>query len=297
MDWDKLRIFYAVAQAGSFTRAGEMLGLQQSSVSRQISTLEESLGIQLFQRHARGLVLTEQGEMLHHTAESIFAQLSQVEAKLTDTKDVAAGPLQITMPGFLGVTWLAKHIGAFHDEHPDIAITFLLDDRVLNLGMREADAAIRLYKPEQQDLIQRQVTNLHFSICASKDYLQKRGTPKEFADLRNHRLVTLPAHGLNAPFKDHAWLTHKLKIADEGQNPNLVRITTLTGVSYAISAGLGIGLLPDYLIRENKNLVTLFPEEKPDPVAVYFVYPEGRKNARRITLFRDFLLKTAQTLA
>ncbi len=136
MDWDKLRIFHAVAEAGSFTHAGETLNLSQSAVSRQISSLEESLGVTLFHRHARGLLLTEQGELLHKTARDIFGKLSMIEGQISDSRQLAEGPMRITVAEFIGSTWLAPRLGQLRDLHPDIQMTVLLDDRILNLGMR-----------------------------------------------------------------------------------------------------------------------------------------------------------------
>ena len=95
MDWDKLRIFHAVAEAGSFTHAGETLNLSQSAISRQVSSLEQSLKLPLFHRHARGLILTEQGEDLYRTAHDVFQQLAMTEARLTDSKESPRGPLNI----------------------------------------------------------------------------------------------------------------------------------------------------------------------------------------------------------
>ena len=143
MDWDKLRIFYAVAEAGSFTHAGETLNLSHSAVSRQISTLEESIGVTLFHRHARGLILTEEGELLHKTAGEIFGKLAMIEGQLADSRQLPEGPLRITVAEFIGSTWLAPKLAQLREEHPDIQLTMLLDDRILNLSMREADAAIR----------------------------------------------------------------------------------------------------------------------------------------------------------
>ena len=98
MDWDKLRIFHAVAEAGSFTHAGESLNLSQSAVSRQISALEESLNVSLFHRHARGLILTEQGELLYRTAHEVFAKLAMAEAQLSESKDRPKGQLRSPPP-------------------------------------------------------------------------------------------------------------------------------------------------------------------------------------------------------
>ncbi len=290
MDWDKLRIFYAVAEAGSFTHAGETLNLSQSAVSRQISTLEESIGVSLFHRHARGLILTEEGELLHKTAAEIFGKLAMIEGQLADSRQLPEGPLRITVAEFIGSTWLAPKLAQLRSEHPDIQLTMLLDDRILNLSMREADAAIRLYKPEQPDLIQRHLTNINFHICASKDYLKANGTPKTVKDLKKHTLIGYPEN-VPAPFADPNWL---FRMADnEGEfGSNAIMMNSIYGIYETVKAGAGIAALPDYLIEKEKNIVQILPETTRPPVEVYFVYPEERRHSKRIGIFKDFLLKT-----
>ena len=147
MDWDKLRVFHAVAEAGSFTHAGELLNLSQSAVSRQISALEESLNLPLFHRHARGLILTEQGELLYQTARDVFSRLAMTEALLTESRERAQGPLKITTTVAFGSLWLTPRIKDFLDRFPDIAVTMVLFDGELDLAMREADIAIRMMPP------------------------------------------------------------------------------------------------------------------------------------------------------
>jgi len=293
MDWDKLRIFYAVAEAGSFTHAGETLNLSQSAVSRQISTLEESIGVSLFHRHARGLILTEEGELLHNTAGEIFGKLAMIEGQLADSKQLPEGPLRITVAEFIGSTWLAPKLQQLREEHPDIQMIMLLDDRILNLGMREADAAIRLYKPEQPDLVQRHLTDIHFHICASKDYLKKSGTPKSVKDLQNHALVGYPEN-VPAPFADPNWLFRIAELEPE-TNRNVIMLNSIYGIFEAVKSGAGIAALPDYLIARDKDLVTILPDAIRPPVGVYFVYPEERRHSKRIGIFKDFLLKTIES--
>ena len=111
MDWDKLKVFHAAAEAGSFTHAGEQLGLSQSAVSRQVSALEQELGVSLFHRHARGLILTEQGELLHHTAHVVFMKLEAARAKLTDSRERPNGELRVTTTPGIGVHWLTPRLG------------------------------------------------------------------------------------------------------------------------------------------------------------------------------------------
>jgi len=129
MDWDKLRVFHAVAEAGSFTHAGEDLNLSQSAVSRQISALEESLSTTLFHRHARGLILTEQGELLYNTAHEVFGKLSLVEARLRDSKDSPSGDLRVTATVALGSTWLAPLMAEFMAKYPEIELPLSLKTR------------------------------------------------------------------------------------------------------------------------------------------------------------------------
>src|SRR3954452_7818155 len=144
MDWDKLRVFHAVAEAGSFTHAGESLNLSQSAVSRQISALEESLNVPLFHRHARGLILTEQGDLLYHTARDVFAKLSMTEGLLTESKDRPKGPLKVTTSVAFGWIWLPPRIREFLELHPDIQGALVVDDSDLDLSMLDADGAIRI---------------------------------------------------------------------------------------------------------------------------------------------------------
>ena len=293
MDWDKLRIFHAVAEAGSFTHAGETLNLSQSAVSRQISSLEESLGVTLFHRHARGLLLTEQGELLHKTARDIFGQLSMIEGQLLDSKQLPEGPLRITVAEFIGSTWLAPNLGRFREQYPDIQLTILLDDRILNLGMREADAAIRLYKPEQPDLIQRQLTTLNFRICASSSYLKKHGTPKDIKDLQSHTLIGFPEN-VPAPYADPNWLFRIAGVDPEDYN-KIIMMNSLYAIQRAVESDAGIASLPDYMIRQNPDLQIILPEAERAGVDMYFVYPEERRHSKRIAIFKDFLLKTIES--
>ncbi len=290
MDWDKLRIFHAVAEAGSFTHAGKSLNLSQSAVSRQVSTLEESLGVTLFHRHARGLLLTEQGELLHKTARDIFAKLSMIEGQLMDTRKLPEGPLRITVAEFIGSTWLAPKLAEFREDHPDIQLTVLLEDSILDLGMREADAAIRLYEPEQPDLVQRHLTTIHFHVCGSKDYFKKHGKPKKAKDLKNHTLIGYPEN-VTEPFTDPNWI-FRIAGVDPDHNTNMLMMNSLYAIHKAVITGAGIAALPDYLVTKSDDIEIVLPEIERDGVEMYFVYPEERRKSQRIAAFRDFLLKS-----
>jgi DNA-binding transcriptional LysR family regulator len=290
MDWDKLRVFHAVAEAGSFTHAGEALNLSQSAVSRQISALEETLQVPLFHRHARGLILTEQGEALNRTVREVFAKLAMTEALLTESKEKPAGRLKITTTVGFGSSWLAPRIAQFLDAYPDVSVTLLLDDTDLDLAMREADVAIRMHAPRQPDLIQRHLVDLRWVICASPGYLAAHGTPQRPEDLAEHRLVLFGDY--RPPVPDVNWLAEIGRRRHRAQ----LEVNSLNAMARAIHAGTGIGTLPDWMTEEMDGLVKLLPDLKSPKVEVFFVYPEELRNSKRVAVFRDFLVARMQEL-
>jgi DNA-binding transcriptional LysR family regulator len=287
MDWDKLRVFHAVAEAGSFTHAGDTLSLSQSAVSRQISALEEALQVPLFHRHARGLILTEQGEALNRTVREVFAKLAITEALLTESKEKPAGRLKITTTVGFGSSWLAPRLQAFLEAYPDVSISLLLDDTELDLAMREADVAIRMHPPKQPDLVQRHLLTMQWNVVAAPEYLKKHGVPQRAEDLDAHRLVLFGQH--HPPVQEVNWL------ADTGRRPGsprraLLEVNSIHAVLLAIRSGMGIGALPDYVVNENPDLVHVLADLKGPKVDVFFVYPEELRNSKRVAVFRDFLL-------
>jgi DNA-binding transcriptional LysR family regulator len=292
MDWDKLKVFHAAAEAGSFTHAGEQVGLSQSAVSRQVSALEQELNVPLFHRHARGLILTEQGDLLYRTAHDVFMKLEAARTKLTDSREKPNGELRVNTTAGIGVHWLTPRLGEFFDLYPDIRINLITSDEELDLAMREADVAIRLRQPVQPDLIQRKLFSMHFHAYASPEYLKRSGTPRSLQDLDNHRIMVL---GGNAPnyLQDVHWLT---KVARDGKAPRVPRfvINSVLGLLRACQCGLGIAMLPDYLVEEDGGLVQLFGDIDSFAFEAYFVYPEELKSVARIQVFRDFLVAIAQ---
>jgi DNA-binding transcriptional LysR family regulator len=289
MDWDKLRVFHAVAEAGSFTHAGEVLKLSQSAVSRQISALEASLNTTLFHRHARGLILTEQGELLNQTVKEVFGKLAMTEAMLTESKEHPKGPLKVTTTVAFGSTWLTPRIRDFLDLYPEIEMTLLLDDGELDLSMRQADVAIRMTSPRQPDLIQRQLMKVHVHLFSTKEYLDRAGTPKTPEDLQTHKIVIfgeearLPAASVN-------WLIDLCR-ANKTVPKQVLRVNNVYGIYRAVKGGLGIASLPDYMVHDDKGLVRVLPELEGPSVDAYFVYPEVLRHSKRIAVFREFLIK------
>jgi len=293
MDWDKLKVFHAAAEAGSFTHAGEQLGLSQSAVSRQVSALEQELNVSLFHRHARGLILTEQGELLHRTAHDVFMKLEAARAKLTDSKERPNGELKVSTSPGIGLHWLTPRLGEFIDLYPDIHITLITSDEELDLAMREADVAIRLRQPTQPDLIQRKLFSVRFHAYASPEYLKRFGTPKTLEDLDKHRILLLGGTVVPNYFENRRWLMEAARNGKGARTP-ILTINNILGVQRACQRGIGIALLPDYLVEENGGLVQLFGESDTVSLDAYFAYPEELKAVARVQVFRDFLVSKAQ---
>ena len=291
MDWDKLRIFHAVADAGSFTHAGTELLLSQSAVSRQVSALEDDLHVTLFHRHARGLILTEQGEVLYRTAHEVFTKLAAAKTRLMDSKEKPSGELRITTTVGLGSVWLTPRITEFMDLYPDIKVSLMLEDSELDLSMREADVAIRLRRPTQPDLIQRKLFTVHHHIYASTDYVKHHGIPKSVEDLDKHRIVSFG--------ETEGYLTNLNWLETVGREPGspraaALRVNNAYGVRRAVQAGAGIGSVADYMVAPDMNLVLIdLPLDAPQ-FDTYFVYPEELKETKRVTAFRDFIVGKAR---
>lgn len=292
MDWDKLRIFHAAAEAGSFTHAGETLSISQSAVSRHISALERDLRVPLFHRHARGLVLTEQGELLYRTAQEVFSKLATTQILLADSREKPHGDLKVTTTMALGTGWLTPRLNDFLKLYPDIRLQLLLDDEVLNLTMREADVAIWFGPPTQQDLVRRKLFTVHFHVYASNDYVKRFGKPRTLDDIDRHRILTYGGV-LPSPFKEMNWLETKGR---DGQGPRepALRINSLLALREAVLQGIGIAVLPDYLAKDHPRLGHVLEEVEMPVFDTYFVYPADLKDTKRVNVFRDFLVSKAK---
>lgn len=286
-DWDKLRVFYAVAEAGSLTHAGEALHLSQSAVSRQIRGLEESLSATLFHRHARGLILTEQGELLYGAARDMSARLNLAAARIRDAKDHDGGDLRVSATHGLGSLWLAPRLGRFFTEYPDVSIDLVLTEQVLDLPMREADVAIMLREPEQAELIRRPLTQSAIRFYASRSYVERFGAPQTPAEFRNHRLISYRAEQKSPlPPAVTDWLTQTSEIEHKSD----LSVNNYFAVMQAAETGIGIAPLPDYLSMLNRDLVQVAPELVSPTFTIYIAYAEELRRSRRVLAFRDFVL-------
>ena len=294
MDWDKLRIFHAVASAGSFTHAGQQLSLSQSAVSRQISALEEEIATPLFQRHARGLTLTDEGEMLYGAVSDVLARLVSVEEALKDSRAAPRGILKVTCSHGIGTYWLMPRLSVFLKEYPEVDIHIVMEDHELDLAQREADIALRMRAPVQADLIQRKLFTVHYHMYASKDYLARSGTPTTMEEVPDHTVVT---YGETAApeIRDINWLLESVKkLSRPGNKGRIIRINNMMGILQATESGLGLAAVPDYVAAERPNLVRVLPDIMGPSFDVHLVYADALRQSKRVAAFRDFLVKAAK---
>ena len=284
MDWDKLRIFHAVADAGSLTHAGDQLHLSQSAVSRQIRALEESLTATLFHRHARGLILTEQGELLFDATRAMMKRLDAATARIRDSEEEVFGELRVTTTIGFGTLWLAPRLPKLYEKFPDLKIDLMLEEKVLDLPMREADVAIRMKEPSQADLIRKRLMSVHMKLFASKSYLETHAMPATPSDLTDHRLIC--QNPRSAQVGPGAVLVNELMTHDIR---SLLTVNNYYGVLQGVLNNLGIGVLPDYLRNDFEQLVPVLPEVESVEVPVFLAYPEELRHSKRIAAFRDFV--------
>ena len=284
MDWDKLRIFHAVADAGSLTHAGDTLHLSQSAVSRQIRALEDSLNTTLFHRHARGLILTEQGELLFDATVAMTKRLDAAAARIRDSEEEVFGELRVTTTTGFGSLWLAPRLSKLYDLYPDLTIDLMLEKKVLDLPMREADVAIRMKEPSQADLVRKRLMNIRMRLYASPEYIAKHGMPERIEDISKHRLIC--QNPRSAQVASGLALVQRLMTYNVS---SMLTVNNYFGVLQSVIHGLGIGMLPDYSAQDLRSVIRVLPDVESVEVPVYLAYPEELRQSKRIAAFRDFV--------
>ena len=284
MDWDKLRIFHAVADAGSLTHAGDNLHLSQSAVSRQIRALEKSLNTILFHRHARGLILTEQGELLFDATRTMNKRIDAAAARIRDSEEEVLGELRVTTTTGIGTIWLAPRLCRLYEAYPELKIDLMMEERVLDLPMREADVAIRMKEPSQADLIRKRLMSVRIGLYATREYISQHGAPETMDQMKDHRLIFQNPKSPQVLAGQN--LVKELMTYEIGA---ALTVNNYFGVLQAAIHNLGIGVLPDYVTNAFDSMVRVMPEVESMEVPVYLAYPEELRHSKLLEAFRDFV--------
>ena len=293
IDWDKLKTFHAAARSGSLTKAAEDLGISQSAVSRQIAALEERMNLPLFHRHARGLTLTEEGQLLYKTAADVSGRIAKSLATVQNARQLPEGVLRVSSPISLGSNWLTTVLPEFLAEYPDIEVQLILEDSEHDLMDFDVDCALRPWPSTQGDLIERRLGQITQSLYASPGYLARHGSPEDARDLDNHAIV---AFGDLIPAKLHSanWVLTAGQRADEAPRKPIMSVNNLHGIMRAAESGIGLAGLPDYMVVSSRRLVKILPDVRGESFDLFFVYPSELRGSAKAKVFREFLQRVTK---
>ena len=213
-------------------------------------------------------------------------RLDTAEARIRDSKEEAFGELRVTTTTGFGTLWLAPRLPALYAKYPELKIDLMLEERVLDLPMREADVAIRMKEPSQADLIRRRLMSVRMRMYATPEYLAEHGTLETMADISKHRLICQAPSSFQV--SAGASLVQELLTYDV---QSLLTVNNYYGVLQSVRNNLGIGVLPDYVTEDFPELVRVLPDVDSNEVPVFLAYPEELRNSKRIAAFRDFVME------
>ena len=250
-DWDEVRTAYQVARKGTVSGAAQALGVHHATVIRHVDSLEAKLGAKLFQRHARGYTPTEAGQDLLKVAQSTDDQLSQLANRIKGRGDAVTGELIVTSLAVLAPL-LSPALAAFREEHPELTVKFLTDERLFRLEYGEAHVAIRAGNPpDQPDNVVQKFYLQDFALYASKAYIAKHGRPESLEDVGDHVFIGSAEETPRAPF--FAWMRSHIPERNVGY-----QINQITAARPAVVAGLGIGFSTTWMEAEEEGVEMVF---------------------------------------
>lgn len=284
-----IAVFVRVVEAGSFTAAAEQLGLSQSAVSKCVTRLETHLGTRLLNRSTRKFSLTEAGSALHARGRRALDELEQAELEVARLQTEPRGVLRVNAPMSFGILHLAPALAKFLNHYPALTVDLQLDDRIVDLVEEGFDCAIRIKALTDSALVARKLAPCRMAVCASPDYLKRRGTPTTPDALRDHACLVYT-------YRDdpNEWVfrgpdNRELKVAVGG------RLRCNNGLIHrdAALAGLGILVTPTFYVGDelrSGRLQTILTDYTPIPEpSLYVVYPERRHLSPKVRAFVDFL--------
>lgn len=283
LDWSVLRDFIAVAETGSFSKAAKRLHLSQPTLSRRIAALEEQLKGHLFQRTPKGLLLTDAGENVLAGARRVEEEALAIERQADAAQQTLTGIVRISVTEGLGAVWLPERIAAFHDAYPGVCVEMLVDNRAANLVRREADIAIRMFRPDQPDLIAKRVGEVVMGLYGSGSYFERHGKPERISHLKEHYLVGFDetmAHNNPAVQRLETYFAHERIVH---------RSSSFIGQLNATRAGIGLGVHDCFLADREPALQRIFPREFNHRVETWLVTHSDMRRSARIRAVYDFI--------
>jgi DNA-binding transcriptional LysR family regulator len=287
-DWDEVRTAYQVARMGTVSGAAQALGVHHATVIRHIDSLEGKLGAKLFQRHARGYTPTEAGDDLLNVAQQTDDQLSQLASRIRGRGNQVTGELIITSLAVLAPL-LSPSLAEFQDEHPEVMIKLMTDERVFRLEYGEAHIAVRAGRPpDQPDNVVQKLYQQDMALYASKDYIRRHGRPTSLEEPGAHRFIGFADENPRAPF--FKWLE------DNIPPENLTyRVNQITAAWPAMRSGLGIGFSPTWAEIENDDTEMVFEPREEWCTQLWLVTHVDLHRTPKVQMIANHLKKAAQT--
>ncbi|WP_133468805.1 LysR family transcriptional regulator [Paraglaciecola marina] len=290
MNWDFIRTFIAVVDTGSLSGASERLGISQPSVGRHITELETSLDVTLFTRGRSGMILSEAGLRLIDDARAMSYEADQFALKAASNKSRIKGTVRITASEFISAYILPSILCALRDAEPEIDIELIATDSTDNLLSRDADLAIRMFRPTQNDLITRKVNKLSLGTYATQEYLQKFGTPFKPEDLNQHRMVGYDRKNI---------ILDGMKAMGLSSNRDMFAYRTDNPLVYLqlVLSGAGVGFCANVLAKKHPELIAILPELQIPPLEMWLTTHQEVRTNLRIRRTVDFLADSLTKLS
>jgi DNA-binding transcriptional LysR family regulator len=282
-DWDGYRVFAAVVERGSFSRAAGELGISQPTASRRVDELERSLGARLLVRRARGVVPTPAGERVAAEVRRMAQAAVLAGAAATGAAGPARRRVRISATEGFGAVWLPHRIAELRAGHPELAIEIVVDNAASDLGARQADLAVRLFRPRQADLVARRVGSVGFGLFAAQRYLAARGAPRRLDDLAKHDHVGFIDRGALAP----SYLRWLRKIVPEDRF--VASASSLLAMTELARAGTGIVLGTVALLAADPRLVRILPRARPPAMDIWLAVHADVRRDPDVVLVMDRL--------
>ncbi len=282
MNWDGLRYFIAAAEAGSLSTAAKILKSNQPTVGRHIDTLETELGVKLFRRSVRGLSLTEEGQVIFKQSQKIKNSVAKIHRSVNGDKETFSGTVRLSLPEGLGQEILIPLLNDFYQTYPQIKLIFNISSSAANLTQGEADIAVRLFRPEEADLVVKYLGEMKMGLYAAEKYKIDFGLPNRLKDLSQHRVITYGDQ--LSILAENQWL---LAHSDKSQRI-LSSDSTITRLK-ATAAGVGISIQPEVIAETSPHLHHTLVTAKLPPHKVWLVYHKDLRHVSRIRAVVDFI--------
>jgi DNA-binding transcriptional LysR family regulator len=282
-DWNDLRYFLAVARHGSTIQAAKVLGVNQSTVQRRITALEEHLGRPLFERHPDGYRLTALGDELRPIAERVETNVTDFSRRVASSGTELIGTIRVTCPETAGYRMMKSPLmDTFHARFPGLRVEVVMVDRLLDLAKGEADVAFRTAAPKDDALVVRKVAEVPWAVFASRSYVDRHGFPKTPEEIGNHDVIQF-----DGPIADHTAARWMKAMAPHARVT--VRCTSTPALVLAVKSGAGVSPLPVIAVEAEPDLVCLFDSIAELRLPFYLLIHRDMQKTPRVRAFCDFV--------